>query len=259
MRTFISKATLLYLLLSTTTALANKQDQVAISLAFTFSMPPYLSQDKKSGIERDIIYSALTQAGYESISIENVHYLRAIELVKSGSIDAIVSNQSNTIYSSNLPGISTSHKTLDYVDCAISLASQNLQLKTIYDYYDKHIWAFKSASTTLGQDFQLMTQNNKKYTEDVDQLKQLDMLAMKRIDIAISDRNIFSSKHKNSRKYQSLEFSFDNIAPPTSRVIRSMDRTLIQKFNKGLEGIQGNGEYQAILSKYRDSYAGTCE
>ena len=69
MRAFISKATLLYLLLSTTTALANKQDQVAISLAFTFSMPPYLSQDKKSGIERDIIYSALTQAGYESISI----------------------------------------------------------------------------------------------------------------------------------------------------------------------------------------------
>ncbi len=222
-------------------------------------MPPYLSQDGSSGLERDIIYQALIEAGYTKINIINVHYLRAIELAKLGSIDAIASNQSNTHYAQALPSINSSLATLDYVDCAITLASRHLQLTTIDDYYDKRIWAFKGAGYTLGPDFQDMSEANSQYSEDFDQLKQLDMLAMKRIDVAISDRNIFSGKLRQSPHYKELKFKFNTIGQTTPRVIRSTSKALIEKFNEGLNRIKDNGNYRKIFEAYQTEYSGTCD
>lgn len=251
-----SKVLVLLPLLCCNISSASESDPITV--AFTFSLPPYLSEDKSSGIERNIIQSALEASGYEELSIINVHYVRAIELSKSGQVDAIVSNQSNSVYSKYIPNIMASDKTLDYVDCAITLSDRKIVLNDIHDYYDKRIWAFKSASEVLGNEFNKMTKLNKDYTENFDQLKQLDMLAMQRIDIAISDRNIFSEKIKASTKYKDLEFSFHEIGQPTPRVIRSSNKELISKFNQGLNLIKMNGRYQEVINHYRLSYASHC-
>jgi polar amino acid transport system substrate-binding protein len=234
------------------------QGESAITLAFTFSMPPYLSQDLKSGIELDIIKAALEATNQKNIEVHNVHYLRAIELAKEGKIDLIAGNLSNQLYSEKIPDIYTSTTTIHYVDCAISLRSKNINLKEIDNYYDKRIWAFKSASLVFGSEFQNMANTNPHYSEDFDQQKQIDMLSMGRIDVAISDRNIFSSKLLEKQGIEESHFKFDTIGPPTARSVRSTNNTLIAQINKGLGIIKQNGRYQAILGQYKDSYSQDC-
>ena len=229
-------------------AYASPPEDPELSIAFTFSMPPYLNLDKNSGVEHDIIIAAFNRAGVDKLKILNVHYLRAIELAKAGTVDAIVSNSANGIYLKKLPEIKKSQPTLSYVDCAISLRERNLKLESIKDYYDKRIWAFKSASLVFSPEFQLMTQKNTQYDEDVDQEKQLEMLAMGRIDIAISDRNIFTAKLGNTGKYTQEDFRFDSLGPTTQRAIRSNNADLITRFNKGLSTLHKSGEYQSLIS-----------
>lgn len=222
-------------------------------------MPPYLSNDHNSGVERDIIVSALQQAGISTQSIVNVHYQRAIELAKSGNADLIVSNKNNDAYSKQVPSLYLSDTTLNYVDCAISLQEKNLKLNSIIDYYDKRIWAFKSASHVFGTEFSRMAQRNQHYSESFDQQKQLEMLAMGRIDIAISDKNIFLAKQHKSKEFSNAKMKFDTIGALTPRAVRSTNESLINAFNTGLSSLKKNGEYQAIINRYKDQYSTTCE
>ena len=228
-------------------------------LAFTFSLPPYLNHDLESGIEFDVIHAALLTQEITDLKIQNVHYLRAIDLIKAGRIDLIASNESNQLYSKEVSDMHTSDTTIYYVDCAISLANRNLDLKHTGNFNNKRIWAFKSASLSLGQDFQNMASTNPNYTEDFDQQKQVDMLAMGRIDIAISDRNIFSHKLHSRDELSESDFRFTEISSPTARVVRSTNQALIQQFNEGLASIRANGTYQKILDKYQKTYSQKCQ
>lgn len=234
------------------------EQEDSLTIAFTFSMPPYLSEDLHSGIELDIIKAALEVADSKMLVIDNVHYLRAIELTKAGQVDLIASNKSNQIYSQQIPGIYTSDTTINYVDCAISLKQRDFKLDNMDDYKDKRIWAFKSANLSLGEAFHKMALSNPNYTENVDQKKQIDMLAMDRIDVAISDRNIFMHRLKASDRYADLQFDYHTIGSPTARAVRSTNKALIDKLNEGLAEIRLNGSYEKILADYQSSYSANC-
>jgi polar amino acid transport system substrate-binding protein len=225
-----------------------------VSIAFTFSMPPYLNSDMKSGIERDIIVEALSAGQIELGEIHNVHYKRAMKMLEQGLIDGIVSNMGNRAYDNLARESYPSDKTIDYVDCAITSAKQGIKLGSVNDYVDKSIWAFKTAKTTLGPEFELMANKNALYTEDTDQTKQAGMLALGRIDVAISDRNIFASKVKRDGKYQIQDFEFQTIGSPTPRTLRLSSKTLLENFNKGLAKIKEAGSYAKILGRYKGLY-----
>jgi len=229
-----------------------------VKVAFTFSMPPYLSKDMSAGIELDIIKNALGATGHHNVEVQNIHYRRAIELAKSGEVDLIASNKSNDLYARELPQVYASDTTIHYVDCAISLRSRELDLDDIEGFYDKRIWAFKSASLSLGEDFHKMTIANPKYTEDFDQQKQLEMLTLGRIDVAISDRNIFAYKLGTLDVAQKDMFAFSPLGKPTPRVVRSSNKQLIDHINKGLKRARANGDYQKMLGNYLGSYVGHC-
>lgn len=252
-------ATLSLALAASAQASAEAQGNKLIRIAFTFSMPPYLSTNLDSGIELDVIKSALHATGPVLIHVQNIHYLRAIKLAESGQIDLIASNKSNNLYEQELPDVATSDTTIHYVDCAISLRSRNLTLDTIDDYSDKRIWAFKTASLSLGSAFQDMALSNPEYTEDFDQIRQLDMLRLGRIDIAISDRNIFTQKLLKKEGADETMFTFSPIGQPTPRVVRATNINLINQVNRGLSIIRENGDYGEVLEQYRDAYVGHCQ
>ena len=228
------------------------------SIAFTFSMPPYLNNDMKTGIERDIIVEALSASDIELGEIHNVHYKRAMKMLEQGLIDGIVSNMGNHAYDKLARPSYPSNKTIDYVDCAITFAQQKIKLTSVKDYADKSIWAFKTAKTTLGIEFETMANKNPHYTEDTDQTKQAGMLALGRIDVAISDRNIFASKVKRDEQYQVKDFEFQTIGSPTPRTVRFTNVALLERFNAVLSKIKENGSYAKILARYKDLYASTC-
>jgi len=229
-----------------------------ISIAFTFSMSPYLNDDMKTGIERDIIFEAMNASGIELGEVHNVHYKRAMQMLEQGHIDGIVSNMANSAYDSLALKSYLSNKTIDYVDCAITSSKQNLKLTTVQDYAGKSIWAFKTAKTTLGAEFESMANNNPNYTEDTDQTKQAGMLALGRIDVAISDRNIFTSKLKRDGQYEIQDFNFQTIGDPTPRALRFSDKKHLENFNLGLAKIKASGDYAKILARYKGHYASSC-
>ena len=233
-------------------------DAKPISIAFTFSMPPYLNGDMKSGIERDIIYEAMNASDIQLGEVHNVHYKRAIKMLEQGHIDGIVSNMANNIYNELVRKPYPSSKTIDYVDCAITFSKQKLKLATVQDYDGKIIWAFKTAKTTLGDEFEVMANNNPQYTEDTDQSMQAEMLALGRIDVAISDRNIFTSKLRQDGKYQTQDFEFQAIGTPTPRALRFSNKEHLESFNSGLAKIKTNGDYAKILTRYKDHYTSSC-
>lgn len=240
-------------------ASANANNQDPINIAFTFSMPPYLSANLQSGIELDIITAALKSADIHNIKVQNVHYLRAIELSKLGQIDLIASNRNNELYVQQFPEILSSDKTIDYIDCAISLKERAFKLDKIENYFGKRIWAFKSASLSLGETFSEMAMSNPYYSEDFDQQKQLEMLVMGRIDIAVSDRNIFTYKLGSTSNYNENLFDYTTIGQPTERIVRSSNRGLINKINQGLSMIRDNGTFQEILIKYENQFFSSCD
>ncbi|OUR96815.1 hypothetical protein A9Q84_10775 [Halobacteriovorax marinus] len=229
-------------------------------LASTKSMPPYLYHNEETGIEYEIVNEALKAAGFKKIRRIDVHFRRGIILLNMKEIDAITSNMANNLYDQVKHPIYSSNLTLNYIDCAISLKENNFQLNNIKNFYNKRIWAFKSASKIFGPKFEEMTKENKGYTESFDQKRQVKVLLRKRIDIAISDKNIFLSRLKleSSKKDGKKLFNFHSIGKPTKRSVRFLDKKIRDDFNKGLKTIKNNGKYKEILKKYKDLYSQEC-
>ena len=140
-----------------------------IKIAFTKSMPPYLYEKEDRGIELEIIQAAFESQGLKLAPFYNIHYQRASKLISKKRIDAIVANQGNQYYLKHSKNIHNSDKTLDYMDCAISLKARNIKYDSFSDYSDKTIWAFKSAKEVLGKEFKKAVENNRNYTENYDQ------------------------------------------------------------------------------------------
>lgn len=238
---------------------ANAKKQENIFLLFTGSMQPYLNESNDSGIEYEIIKSALEAVGLNFSGYQNVHYQRAIKLLGEEYIDGVVANMANEDYIKAGLKVHNSNMTLEYVDCAISLRKNKFNLSKMSAFSNKKIWAFKSARHVLGKEFQAAVKNNPNYTENPEQKLQLKMLLSERIDIAISDKNIFLSvlSKEIGEKNKKL-FNFNQIIPATPRNVKFKSQELGRLFNKGLKTIQSNGKMDKIIKKYKKSYIEKC-
>lgn len=229
-----------------------------VRVSFTKSMPPYLYENDNRGIELEIIKAAFNSQNVSLAPYDNIHYIRAAKLLKKRRVDAVVSNLHNQAYKSTQTEIFDSESTLSYMDCAISLKSQKIKYDKMSDYSDKVIWAFKSAKEVLGPEFKKAVDNNPHYTENYDQKNMIHMLIRNRVDIVISDRNIFNHTMLESVGKKSELFEFKKLIPKTPRNLKFHNKNLRDTFNKGLKEIKNNGVYQKILDKYKGLYSSEC-
>lgn len=228
---------------------------------FTNSMPPYLSEDRKSGLELDIVRAAMEAVDAHFHLDDNINYQRGIIELGKKKIDAMVGNSNNEKYAEKLQGkVYFSNSTISYIDCVISLKERRFKLNSFKDYKDKSIWAFQSAKHVLGEEFKSMADKNPQYSEEHDQKKQAKLLINHRLDLAISDKNIFLYQlHKlNDKKYGADKFQFKSISKPTPRSVIFVDKAKRDLFNKGLKRIKANGVYQKILKKYKKMASQSC-
>ncbi|WP_417336534.1 substrate-binding periplasmic protein [Halobacteriovorax marinus] len=219
-------------------------------------IPPYFNKIDDTGIELDILKAAFSKIGYDYTLTVFSNDKRATQLLRDDHIDAIVSNTPDTVFS-NEKTLYTSDNIIDFVDCAITLSSADFQITNFKDLASKSVWAFTGASKALGKEFYKMSQNNPLYNESGDQLTQPRALMKKRIDVAISDINIFLLRAKQDN-YKFSDFKVFTIAPLTPRSLRFKSKQLRDDFNKGLKVIQKNGTYQEILNKYKNLYRPSC-
>lgn len=233
--------------------LCNSAFTAEVKVFFTNSMPPYLFESNEEGLEFELIEAALKSKGHTLKVVDNVSYKRGLLQLSSSKIDGVVGNKNNSAYKKKSKNVYPSNVVLKYVDCAITLKKNHIRLNNISDYKDKRVWAFKTAKKVLGEEFSKMANENPKYSEEFLQRLQVKVLIKNRIDVAISDKNIFLYQLNLNKKlnYSKNDFDFKSISPQAPRAIMFRNKKLRYIFNKGLKEIRKNGTYNKILTKYK--------
>ncbi|EQC46225.1 ABC transporter, substrate-binding protein, family 3 [Bacteriovorax sp. Seq25_V] len=221
-------------------------------------MPPYYMGKDYMGIELEIIRAAFKASSIELDQIRNINYKRAMTLLSKNEIHAVVDNYSNDIYNGQT-GVLQSEPTLNYFDCAVSLKEKRINMSDMKSFSNHSVWAFKSARDVLGEDFKTAIEGNALYSEDHDQLLQSKLLVNKRVDIVISDKNIFMYQlKKDFPAFDTKKLIFQSMGEKTPRNLKFKDTYYLKSFNEGLKKIKSNGVYQKIHDNYKSFYTTEC-
>ncbi len=228
-----------------------------ISIGISFSIPPWVIKETETGLELDILKEAFAVKGH-SIKAHYLPLARAFESFDSGKVEAVINVKKgmvNGFYSDLV---------VSFQNCAISLADNEFVINDINDLQDKRIVAFQRASTILGKDFKNMTLKNTRYREISDQSLQVKQLFKKRVDVVISEKNIFKYFHNQSLLESlngeavfginasdlDLKVKYDCIFPPSHYHYAFTSEKIRDDFNYGLKTIRENGTYNKIFSNY---------
>ena len=250
---YITKAfTILLFLITDPNVLAKS----TIQIGTTVSMPPYLYEKEFTGIEIELIKAAFRNQGYTKFLHVDSSYRRAIKLLVEKRVNAIVTNGENRYYSS-FDDVYKSQNILNYVDCVITLKSSKEKYLGPKSLVGKRVWAFKSAKKTLGKQYAEAVKSTIEYNETIDQLLQPKALIKKRMEFAVSDRNIFFTQ-AIKEGLDLKKFKLHELNSKNPRVLRFHNKKLRDIFNNGLAEIRRNGEYNRVLAEYKDLYKSNC-
>ena len=106
----------------------------------------------------------------------------------------------------------------------------------------------------MGDEFAKMAASNKNYSEKGNQMPA-GLLQKDRVDVAISEINIFNYFFKVTIKDDTLEkVSYHNLFGKNKYkyIFRTAD--LLQKFESGVKKIIQSGEIEKILKSYEDNF-----
>ncbi len=230
---------------------------LALAIAFTNSMPPYYIEKDERGIELEIIKASFKEKGFDIKEIRNVNYKDAVKLLNSNVVNGVVDNLTNSIYEGS--EVLQSNQTINYIDCAVALKNSLINLGKKESFSSHSVWAFKSAKDVLGEEFKKSVEVNSNYSEDFDQELQTKVLLGRRIDIIISDKNVFMYQFTRNHPAQRIDqLVFYPVSKKTPRNIKFKDSFYLKSFNEGLEIIKRNGIYDKILKSYHGQYFTEC-
>lgn len=228
---------------------------IQIRTGVSFSIPPWVIQETKSGIELEIFRKALAPYDYE-IDPVFVPFARAFYLFESNKLDAVVNVKPGAVKNGYY-----SDPVVRFQNVAISLKTKNLPKEiTISDLKKYRVVAFQNASKLLGSEFSEMTKNNDHYQEVAKQRSQINLLFLRNIDFIVMDKSIFgyywnelyseaSRTGINLPAYlRSVEFH--TVFPPSDYRFAFRNETVRDKFNLGLKQLIDSGEYEKIIEKY---------
>lgn len=218
-----------------------------VTVVIGLNLPPYVIEEDNSGFEYEIVERALALAGYEMQPVY-VPYVRVPTEIERGGADAAM-----TINAGSGLDLCYSDSHVAYIDYAISLAERDIRIEEVSDLGAYSVRAFHNAKMYLGEDFAAAVADNPNYVETGNQLTQNAMLFTGRIDVVVSDINIFNWLNRE------LDTSIDRDKPVTLHdvfepVVYSVgfrDAALCARFNEGLAELRSSGEYDAIVQRYR--------
>lgn len=227
-------------------AILNAQAERPLIIGFGNNKPPYVFEEKSSGLEVEIVQEALSHAGYKMKP-----FFGPMERLKlmmmDGSLDGItITNiNENLKYHHSMPFIK-------YHNYAIVLKKKNIKIKSISDLKKYSIISFQRARDLLGEEFAKMAKENPQYKETADQKIRNIQLYKERVDVAIADKRIF--EYFNTQ----LDSSFDVKQPIVLYDIFNVieyqaafrSKEVMTKFNSGLAAIKKNGIYRKLEVKY---------
>lgn len=230
------------LLLAGLTGLAGSACAQPLLVALGEHKPPYILQEQRSGIEYELVTTALRDAGYEP-QVVYMPNQRAQQALAEGRVDAAISR--------NGPFVSVPY--IAYHNMAITLCERNLSLPTIAALGSYRVTAFHNAQRFLGPEFADMTRNNAGYSEVSPQLILGNLLYSGRTDVVISDLFIFLGLTPQLTLPAGAirPVCSHALFPPTLYSLSFRDPDARQRFNGAIRKLARGGFYQQLGNRYR--------
>ncbi|WP_218044430.1 substrate-binding periplasmic protein [Kiloniella litopenaei] len=143
-------------------------------------------------------------------------------------------------------------------DVAISLAEKNLTLEKVQDLRGLNIISFQGAKDFFGPEFS-ETVEDSVFSVASDPGVQAQALWDGRVDVSVGDMFIFLNSLKNlsGNNVPASLFKIHDILPVVYTHMGFWDTELCAKFNKALQKIKDNGEYEKIYDRYLRLYGVT--
>ncbi len=212
--------------------------------------PPFVFPDGKSGIEIEITQAALAHTGHKLVPIV-LPMARLPTAYLGQKIDSIMSDvgNKNLVQDGYYGDVS-----VIYQNVFITLKKRKILIKTPKDLDGLTVIGYIGAGTRypLWLDKVISTGS---YIEKNQQELQILQLLQGRVDVVLSDRDIFKYYYIQTKKNTKAVFS-DFVFHPVLKedpldfrpVFRS--KQVRDDFNSGLRHIKRSGGYQAIFNKY---------
>jgi len=217
-----------------------------LRIGFGTHKPPYIFEGEHKGLEYDIVVAAARAAGIRVVPayapMERLH--RALG---RGELDGIASTRSQS-------GVASfySQPYIRYDNVAVALKSRGYRIERIADLGNYSVRAFQRARVLLGEEFQRMAEANPRYHEEAQQIARNRLLYSGRVEVVIADRRIL--RYFNREVYRQVNVGQPIIEyplfPPTPYQLGLRDRSMRDRFDRGLADIIASGEYQKIERRY---------
>ena len=200
---------------------------------------PYVSSENQSGIEYDIVTQALKLAGYQ-VNVDYLPNKRALLKLNDRQLDVAISNTGNHL----------SEPYIAYQNMAITLCKQNLSIDSVKALAPYQVAAFHNANQYLGADFAKIAASKSNYREVSPQKLMNRMLLADRVQVAISDINIFKHEHEKLDPLSQPSLCPFAIFPPTHYRLAFRDPNTRDQFNLALKTLRDQGLYEQLAKKY---------
>jgi ABC-type amino acid transport substrate-binding protein len=216
------------------------------------SIHPYVLPNEQSGLNADLISNALNNSALANRKQRFVYYpnSRIKQGFNYGECDIATQAKEDSTwknaYFTNYPIITFNNK-------IITLKSKNIHIERIKDLHDFRVLAWHGAHKYLGDEYEDMTQNNTNYFEKSSKLPS-DMLILERVDIVISESNVFRyNLHKFSQANK--EIKYQDLFPSNNEYKWAFSSlSLKQNFESGLKELYKNNQIDDIFKHYVKKY-----
>ena len=223
-----------------------------VKMAFGLTLPPYVIADSNSGFELETIREALALKGH---TLKPVYMpMQRIPLaLKDKQIDAAERGAPEAAEGQGY--FYSAEPAATYQDYAITLKKNNISINQVQDLKGKSIIGFGNATVFLGEAFAAAVNGNSQYSETNDQKRQPLMLFANRIQVVVSDRNIFkfNSQSVKTEVDTAQELDFHKIFSATPSKYNNQvftDAQIRDDFNAGLKQLKASGKDKEIMRKY---------
>lgn len=217
-----------------------------IDIIAGFPKPPFIIEENSTGIELDLFYAAFAKENKE-INFIHVPFGRTVTAFQRLNVDGIIT----VLPDYKHPNLFISQPYITYQNVAVSLFENQLDIGDIKSLSGKSMVAFQNAKKYLGEEYKNIIKSSMDYREIADQMKQIEMLFLRRTEVIILDINIFRyflKSHSTGHYSQAFKIHYIFNERPYSAAFKSKSNRDL--FDQGINMIKAQGKYQAIMDKY---------
>ena len=224
-----------------------------ITIGVSHTRPPYIIQEKNSGVEIDITREIFKSRG-DTVNFMYLTNERVTFFLKEGKVDGVLFQKSYDFKKEQNMDVFYSDDHITYHNYAISLSQNKLMIESIANLKDKRVLAFQYANKYLGPEFAEMAKQNPQYKEKPEQSLQVFSLFTGRTDVVIADKLIFLYHRKLAEQEGKIDLkapvTFHSLFPPNPIHGVFLNAAIRDEFDAGLKKIHETGKYEDIVKQY---------